>query len=157
MPRMSTGGRIAVLAAVIVLAIAGFVLASGNSDDGGSDTTTTSAATSTGTSAETSTETTTTTTPAKPKKPRIPVHRIVVSGGQPVGGVKRIRVKKGDRVRLLIRSDVVDHVHVHGYDLMKDVKPGRAARFNFRANADGSYEIELEDRAVQIASLIVAP
>jgi hypothetical protein len=52
---------------------------------------------------------------------------------------------------------VADHVHVHGYDLMKDVTPGKPVKFRFKANIDGQFEIELEDRALEIATLRVNP
>ena len=162
---MSTGGRIVVLVAVIALAIAGFVVASGSDEDGsGSDTTTSTAATETTDTSATATgeaettETDTAETEAEPKpRPRPRSTRIVVAGGQPQGGVKRIRAEKGDRIRLIVQSDVADHIHVHGYDLFKDIAPGQNARFDFRARIEGVFEIELENRGVQIASLRVEP
>jgi len=48
-------------------------------------------------------------------------------------------------------------VHVHGYDLMADVAPGKPARIDFTANLTGRFEIELEDRGKQIAQLTVLP
>jgi len=85
------------------------------------------------------------------------VRAIRVSGGQPVGGVSTISVHKGEPVLLVVTSDVRDEVHVHGYDLHKDVSPGGTVRFAFRATIDGVFEIELEKRATQIASLQVQP
>ena len=154
---MTTGARIGVLAAVIVLAVAGFVLASGSDDEtSGSDTAAETATTApTGTSGVGTTETQT--TPEPKPKPRPRFTRVVVAGGQPRGGVKRIRVNAGERVRLIFQSDVADHVHIHGYDLQKDVGPGKNARFNFKATIEGSFEIELEERAIEIASLSVRP
>src|SRR5688572_24407944 len=35
---------------------------------------------------------------------------IRVGGAKPVGGVKKIEVEKGDRVRLIVTTDVTDHV-----------------------------------------------
>jgi hypothetical protein len=58
---------------------------------------------------------------------------------------------------LLIRSAVADHAHLHGYDLLADVAPGRTARIAFRADVPGRFEIELEDRGEQFAELIVSP
>ena len=159
---MTTGARIAVLVAVIAVAVVGFAIASGGDDDGtttdtAAQTTTTPTETSeTETEAEAETEATETKTTER-KRPRPRSTRIIVSGGQPQGGVKRIRVNSGDRVRLIVQSDVADHVHVHGYDLFKDIAPGQNARFDFRATIEGSFEIELEDRHVQIASLSVRP
>jgi FtsP/CotA-like multicopper oxidase with cupredoxin domain len=83
--------------------------------------------------------------------------RIRVQGGQPVGGVREIEVKKDDNVRLTVTADAPEHVHVHGYDLFADVAPGQAAGFRFRAANEGVFEIELEDSHVQIAELRVEP
>ena len=83
--------------------------------------------------------------------------RVTVVGGVPKGGVVRESVDKGDRVVVLVTSDVADEVHVHGYDLMRDVAPGSPARIAFAATIPGRFEIELEDRGVQIAELTVNP
>ena len=40
---------------------------------------------------------------------------------------------------------------------MSDVAPGAPARIAFRATIPGRFEIELEDRGVQIAELTVNP
>ena len=58
---------------------------------------------------------------------------------------------------MIVRSDVADEVHVHGYDLMADVAPGKPVRIEFTANLTGRFEIELEDRGKQIAQLTVLP
>jgi hypothetical protein len=56
-----------------------------------------------------------------------------------------------------VRSDVADHVHLHGYDLMRDVAPGAPAQLVFTADIPGRFEIELEDRHLQLAELEVRP
>jgi heme/copper-type cytochrome/quinol oxidase subunit 2 len=66
-------------------------------------------------------------------------------------------VKQGRQVRFVVRADVSDHVHVHGYDLMHDVAPGKPAQIAFRATVPGQFEVELEDRGLQIAELEVRP
>jgi hypothetical protein len=83
--------------------------------------------------------------------------RVIVRGGVPAGGVVRESTDKGDRVVVLVTSDVADEVHVHGYDLSRDVAPGAPARIAFPATIPGRFEIELEDRGVQIAELTVNP
>ena len=83
--------------------------------------------------------------------------RIVVVNGAPKGGIVRETVEKGDRVVLVVRSDVSDHVHLHGYDIMRDVAPGTHARLPFKATIPGRFEVELEDRGVQIADITVNP
>ena len=100
----------------------------------------------------TETTTTVTTTAAPPPPPPAQV-RIVVRGGLPVGGPRRVTVARGRRVILNVTSDVSDHVHLHGYDLMQDVGPGMPARIAFRATRPGTVEAELEDRGIQIARI----
>lgn len=91
------------------------------------------------------------------KKPAADLTRIEVRGGSPVGGVKELDLTKGDDVRLEVSSDVAEEVHVHGYDLTEDVGPDKAARFDFAADLEGIYEVELEGSHTQIAELKVSP
>jgi hypothetical protein len=48
-------------------------------------------------------------------------------------------------------------VHVHGYDVSRDVPAGGSVRFGFPARPEGIFEVELEGRHVQIAELRVTP
>jgi len=91
----------------------------------------------------------------KSAKPVVP--SIVVKNGEPVGGVEELTYNQGDRVVFTVSSDVGDEVHVHGYDLMKDVGAGHTVRFDFPADIAGIFEVELEGRAEQIAELRVNP
>jgi hypothetical protein len=77
--------------------------------------------------------------------------------GQVVGGVRRLEIERGDRVVVVVRSDVADHVHVHGIDILQDVAPGSPARLRFRPRTPGVIEIELEDRHLLLAELEVQP
>jgi heme/copper-type cytochrome/quinol oxidase subunit 2 len=82
---------------------------------------------------------------------------VVVQGGKVVGGPKTHDVPLDNRVILTVKSDVADEVHVHGYDLKQDVPAGGSVRFNFAADIEGVFEIELEERKEQIAELRVSP
>jgi len=82
---------------------------------------------------------------------------ITVVDGKPDGGVKVLRYKKGDTVDLTVKSDTADEVHIHGYDLHKDVEKGGSVHFSFPATIDGEFEIELEEAKQQLASLRVEP
>jgi hypothetical protein len=99
----------------------------------------------------------TTPTATKPKPLQAARITIVVRGGKPVGGIKRATVAKDKQVVLTVRADVADEVHVHGYDLMKDVAPGAPAVIAFQAKIPGRFEAELEERGLQIAELTVNP
>ena len=82
---------------------------------------------------------------------------VTVVNGKPDGGVKTITYKKGDTVDLTVRSDTADEIHIHGYDLHKDVTKGGSVHFTFPASIDGKFVIELENKGEQIASLQVEP
>jgi len=140
-----------IIMAAITLFVGGLALASCGGDGDGEATVTTQPETTT---TET-TETTTTTTEPEVEKPT--VVRIVVVNGAPKSGIVRETVEKGDRVVLVVESDVADEVHLHGYDISRDVAAGGTARIAFRATIPGRFEVELEKRCVQIADLTVGP
>jgi hypothetical protein len=102
--------------------------------------------------------TNTTTEPPPPPAPPPPARvEITVRDGRPVAGVRRLTVGKGRRVILIVDSDVADHVHLHVYDLMRDVAPGRPATLAFRATIVGTVEVELEDSGVPLATVTTQP
>jgi hypothetical protein len=83
--------------------------------------------------------------------------RVTVVDGAPKGGIVREKVSKGDRVALVVTSDVADEIHLHGYDISRAVGAGGTARIVFTATIPGRFEVELEERGVQIADLTVNP
>ena len=82
---------------------------------------------------------------------------VTVVNGKPDGGVKTITYKKGDTVDLTVKSDTADEIHIHGYDVHKDVTKGGSVHFTFPASIDGKFVVELENAGEQIASLQVEP
>jgi hypothetical protein len=112
------------------------------------------------TTAPTTETTPTVTTPVVPQPPQPPPAarvRVTIRNGLPVGGPARITVVKGRRVVLVVNSDVADEVHLHGYNIMRDVAPGRPATIEFRATIVGTVEAELENRGLQIATITTKP
>ncbi|HEX6665080.1 MAG TPA: hypothetical protein VF081_00615 [Solirubrobacterales bacterium] len=85
------------------------------------------------------------------------VTTIVIKNGEPVGGIAQLTYNKGEQVRFKVDSDVSDEVHMHGYDIMKDVKAGGSVSFDFPATIEGVFEAELEGRKEQILELTVNP
>jgi heme/copper-type cytochrome/quinol oxidase subunit 2 len=149
---MSNAGKLAVAAAGVAAAVILFLVLR---PDDETSTPTTPAETD-----RTPTETTPTSTPTAPTttvEPEGPEPvRITFEGGE-ASGPRRPEFTVGDRIVLIVRSDVADHVHVHGYDLMEDVAPGAPARISFKADAPGRFEVELEDRHLPLTELIVRP
>jgi FtsP/CotA-like multicopper oxidase with cupredoxin domain len=160
---MSRNQRLGVVAVALVVAVVAFVIARPGDDDDGDGSQkaaqTTPAQTETGAAGETA-ETQTETEPPPPPEPE--VSRIRVRGGTVVGGVQRVQAAKGDTVRILVISDAPDEIHLHGYDIYENTAPGKPARFVFRADIEGIFEIEshvAEDAGKDplLARLVVEP
>ena len=74
-----------------------------------------------------------------------------------MGGITKLSFKVGDQIAFRIKSDTADEIHVHGYDVHKDVKAGGQVMFSFKGKIDGVFVVELESRGEQIAELRVKP
>ena len=141
--------RVVLAAACVLAAVA---LAGCGSDDSESASSTDTTTTTVTTTTETTTSETTTTEAETPT-----IVRINVVDGQPQGGIVRQTVNKDDQVVLVVTSDVADEIHLHGYDIARDVEAGGTVRLPFKATIPGRFEAELESRSVQIADITVEP
>lgn len=61
------------------------------------------------------------------------------------GGPQSWSVDEGDMVRITATSDVAEELHLHGYDISRDITPGGSATIEFEADTVGSFEVELEE------------
>ena len=132
-----------VVVALIAAAVVLFVVL--RDDDGDTD------------GAATTAPTATTQQQERKPEPKPEVTTIVVKGGEPVGGVQELEYTRGDEVRFDVEADIAEEVHVHGYDVIEEVAPGEVARFDFPADIEGGFEVELEGSHTQIAELTVEP
>jgi FtsP/CotA-like multicopper oxidase with cupredoxin domain len=149
---MTRNQRLGLVVLAVVVAVAGFLIARPSDED--EERAGTGGGPATGTETGPVDKTTTT--------PRTRVERVMLRGGAPRGGVRSIRYRKGETVRLLVTSDARDEIHVHGYDITRSPSPGRPARFRFTADIEGVFDIEshvAEDAGRQplIARLVVEP
>jgi hypothetical protein len=141
---MPRGAKIAILAAAVVVVGVAFVVlrpSGGNQGSAGPTTATTPTAA-------------TTTAPARP---RPEVATIRISGGEPVGGVRKLTFREGGTIRFRVTDEADDEVHLHGYDVEKPVGPGKAASFSVPATITGRFEVELHGNATPIAEVTVEP
>lgn len=139
---MTRNARIALLlAAVVVAVVAAVTLGAGGDDE---EPATTGA-----------TASTPATVPARPRPRPAPVFRL--RDGRPVGGVGRLEVESGERVRFVVAADTEQEVHVHGYEIERTVPAGGRTAFSFRATSQGVYEIESHTSGEAIARLRVVP
>lgn len=68
-----------------------------------------------------------------------------------------VAVEQGQRVELGVRADVTDEIHVHGYDLFQEVRPGTRVLVTFVATISGIFEVELEQAGLLLLQLQVTP
>jgi len=144
---MSRGQRLTFLGIAAAIAVAAVILFAAGGD--GTDDASKSASTATPTpnaSAEGTASATATATP-KPKPPPL----------LQAGTEKALTFKQGQTVRFRVRNDEKEEVHVHGYDIKKDLEPGKTETVAFKATIPGIFEIELEGSGTPLAQLKVVP
>lgn len=137
----STTARIGLLAVLVAVAVALFIVLSGDDDKGD----------------ETSTAVAETTTEAGGEPAGPPV--ITVRDGKPVGGVQDLTFNKGDRIQFVVQLDEpAEEVHVHGYEIEEPAETS-SVRVSFPADIDGVFEVEVHGASgeFQIAELTVNP
>ena len=83
------------------------------------------------------------------------VINITAVDGRPVGGIKRPTVKKGQSVRIVVRTNVGSQVHLHGYNIEKTVKKGVPTVIQFVAKVQGRFALELHPMDALLAQLTV--
>jgi hypothetical protein len=142
--------KVALIAAGLGLLVSLFFALRPGDDEGATPATTTVATTTAPATTETHAATT------APKPPDVVTIRIAIPSDT-APEVRRYSVKQGRKVVIVVRTELSDHVHLHGYDLMADVGPGKPATIRFTATAPGRFEIELEDRGLEFAELEVRP
>jgi hypothetical protein len=156
---MSPRARIALVVGGLVVVVVAFVIASSSSDTSKQQDRTDAGATATAPApAATATAESGTTTQSDQidvPMPTVPVIKVV--GAKPQGGVKRLTFTKGDTIKFTVQSDTADEIHVHGYDVHKDVAAGGKVTFTIPAKIEGRFVVELEAHGTQIAELEVDP
>jgi hypothetical protein len=137
---------IAVVAVVVIL-----TAGSGDDEDSGSQASATQPVTPTPTQdqPEAQPQDAETPTPTPTPKPKPPL----LKGGK----VTRLEFKEGDTVKFRVVSPVAEEVHIHGYDIAKDLEPNKEITVSFPATIEGIFEIEYEHAGEQIGELRVEP
>ena len=125
---MSRGQRIGLALAVVVVAIVAFVIANPGSSSKKSK------------------------TASGPQ-----TFRIALKGHAPVGGRKTLTITQGNRAVILVSSDGKDTVHLHGWDIEREITPSKPGRFAFKASNQGAYELESHTTNQKIATIQVRP
>jgi hypothetical protein len=81
---------------------------------------------------------------------------VTFAHGKASGDTGRVQVAMGTSVTLVVTSDVADQVHVHGYDLEKELTPGTPVTLQFDATVAGVFEVELHHAETVLLRLQVS-
>jgi len=141
--------RLLALLAVVVVA-AGLFLVLKPSDDKKDDSTSSADTEKVASSTEQSVK-------AKTEKPKPDIPEVSFENGEPAGGELKVEASKGDTIAFKVRSDVSEEIHVHGYDISREVGPGQPVTLRFPADLVGIYEVEMEGGGIPIAELEITP
>jgi heme/copper-type cytochrome/quinol oxidase subunit 2 len=68
---------------------------------------------------------------------------------------RRVTVRRGRVVRIVLTSDTAEEFHLHGYDRELELKPGVPAELRFVADQPGVFEAELHRSGVRAFELKV--
>ena len=144
---MSRAQRFTFLGIAVVIAVVAVILITSGNEDTNDEDVNTAAGTATATPTQGSEETETPTpTPTAAPTP-------LLKGGK----VTKLEFTEGDTVKFRVVSDVDEEVHVHGYDIAKDIPAGKTVTVSFPADITGIFEIEYEHAGEQIGELRVDP
>lgn len=147
---MSRAQRLSFLGIAATIAIMAVVLLAGGDDETDKASNLAPEATPSATRAPAEAEPQPTDTPTATPTPRPPP--LLQAGDE-----KALSFEKGQTVRFRVRHPTAEEVHVHGYDISKDLEPGKTATVSFKADITGIFEIELEHSGTLLAKLKVVP
>ena len=80
---------------------------------------------------------------------------VSVKDGKVSPKAHRVEVAEGSAVQILVSSDVDDEVHVHGYDIEREVQAGQSTTIEFTANQTGVFEVETHESNLLLLQLEV--
>ena len=145
---MSRAQRFTFLAIAAAIAVLAVIIIGGGKDEATETADTPPTSTPTPDDADATATATATPTPTPTATP-VPL----LQGGK----VTKLRYTEDDTVRFRVTSEEPEEVHVHGYDIAKDIPAGGTVTVSFKADINGIFEIEYEHAKEQIGQLRVDP
>lgn len=143
---MNRNQRLILLALAAVVVIAALIVLPGGDDE---ETPTPAQTTTTRQQSRSTPQSATTTSSTSAPAPKPPLLQ--------AGKETELSFEKGDTVRFRVRADAAEELHVHGYDIKRDLQPGKTITVSFPADIEGIFEIELEHSGTKLATLKVEP
>lgn len=129
---MSRAQRLTFLGIAAIIAVVAVILLSGGGDE-----------------TDKAADATATPTPTPTPKPKPP---LLQAGKEPT-----LSFDQGDTVRFRVRHGEAEEVHIHGYDIKKELAANETADVSFKATIPGIFEVELEHSGTPLGRLKVEP
>ena len=143
---MSRAQRLTFLGIAAIIAVVAVIVLSGGGDETEKAAEATATPTPSATPSEAGDEMSTPTPTPKPKAPLLQA-----------GSERTLDFDQGDTVRFRVRHGEAEEVHIHGYDIKKDLAADETANVSFEASIPGIFEIELEHSGTPLGRLKVEP
>lgn len=80
---------------------------------------------------------------------------ISVSGNK--SNLGDISATQGDTIQMTVSCDKAEEIHLHGFDLKFECKPGQPVSKTFKADRTGQFEYEIEDTSTHLGNLTITP
>jgi hypothetical protein len=149
--RLARPTALALLPALGMLVLAG--CSGSNNPASGPSNTPSTAPTSTSTTSSAPTGTPSA-TPSAPQAD-VTINVTIVNGKVNPNGAT-IQVKAGQTVLVTAVSDTAEELHIHGYNKLLELSPGKPASVKFTANMKGTFEMETHKSGKLVAKLAVS-
>jgi FtsP/CotA-like multicopper oxidase with cupredoxin domain len=72
-----------------------------------------------------------------------------IENGHVAANMRLIRVSQGDVVKLQWSADRPTTIHLHGYDIEKQIAPGAITELTFTARATGRFAVHVHGNAAE--------
>jgi hypothetical protein len=80
---------------------------------------------------------------------------VSVKDGKVTPKAHRVKVAVDSPVQIMVTTDVDDEVHVHGYDIEREVSAGEPVSIEFTADQSGVFEVETHESDLLLLQLQV--
>jgi hypothetical protein len=95
------------------------------------------------------------TTAGGPAPVQVRTLNIIISARKVKPAPDRIKLAKGELLRLNITSDRDDSLHIHGFEIERELFAGRPALIELRGGPPGLYEVETHNPPLRLLQLEV--
>jgi hypothetical protein len=83
------------------------------------------------------------------------VVQVIVTGREVRPAPSRVEIKVGELLRLQVTSDHDDELHVHGFEVERELTAGKPALIELRGERPGLYEVETHNPALRLLQVLV--